>query len=72
MNKPCVEYMRFNIARDCEVIVGFYGAAVTQEGIDKFIQVLELSKDCFPKAEEPKPFDLDSSRPSTEANRDVN
>ena len=72
MNKPCVEYMRFNIARDCEVIVGFYGEAVTQEGIDKFIQVLELSKDCFPNAEEPKLLGLDSSRSSVETNEGVN
>lgn len=68
MSKPFVEYVRFPISRDCEAIVSFHGGPVTQEGISLLQKTLELMKDCYPKAEEPKPFDFDSSRPSTEAN----
>ena len=60
------DYLRFPIGRDCEVIIQFFGP-VTQEAIDLLLKTIELSRDCFPKAEEPKPFDLDPSRPTPEA-----
>lgn len=66
-DKPFIEHLRFRIARDCEVIISFYGASVTQEGIDLLLRTIELAKDCYPKAGEPQPFDLDSPRPTTEA-----
>lgn len=72
MSKPLTEHFKFRISRDCEVALAFYGGPVTQEGIDMLQQTIELMQDCFPHAEEPKPFDLDSSRPSTEANGGVN
>lgn len=71
MSLPPTEYFKFRITRDCKVVLAFYGP-VTQEGIDMLQRTVELMQDCFPKAEEPKPFDLDSSCPSTEANGGVN
>lgn len=71
MNRPLTEYLKFRIASDCEVTLAFYGP-VTQEGIDMLQRTIELMQDCFPKAEESRPFDLDPSRSSTEANGGVN
>lgn len=67
MAEQMIDYVKFRISRNCEIAIAFYGSIVTQAAIDKLLQTIELMKDCYPKAEEPKPFDLDSSRPTTEA-----
>lgn len=67
MAEQLIDYVKFRVSRDCEVAIAFYGSIVTQAAIDKLLQTVELMKDCYAQAEEPKPFDLDSSHPTTEA-----
>jgi hypothetical protein len=43
--------LQFRVSRECSVFVCFAGP-VTQEAIDKFIEILQLSKDTYPKESE--------------------
>jgi hypothetical protein len=70
MKKIPEEIMQFIIGRACFVRV-YFGGHVTQEGIDLLIRTLELSKDCFPNAEESQSENFDPSRLPTEASRGV-
>ena len=64
--RQVTEYLSFRVARNCEVAIVFYGV-VTREAINKLQETVALMRDCFPEAEESKPFDFDPSRSTTEA-----
>jgi len=45
-----IELLKWRLSRECYVILELRGV-VTQEAIEKLIQLLQLMKDCFPKEE---------------------
>ena len=45
-----IELLKWRLSRECYAIVELRGV-VTQEAIDKLIQLLQLMKDCFPTQE---------------------
>lgn len=45
-----IESLRWRLSQECYAVLELRGV-VTQEAIDKLIQLLQLMKDCFPSQE---------------------
>lgn len=52
MAEPIIEHMECRLSKRCRCVVVFVGAEITQESIQKLIELLSVMEDCFPTEEE--------------------